>query len=245
MKGESSLSSGRLLSSFHRQRDSVSICKQLSLGYKSRFWYRWRLNDAAWKRLNVLIINNLFQGSGINEIEGAGLDSGVVFAYNYARDSDTSQVYNVDAEHSGSPNFILREGNQFGGSEDDGTWGTHNFDTWFRNYYACWDPSYLGGAAPRGIIIDNYARFENAIGNAIGSNGECTSYQGVGSSPFIFGFGSDPLALSTSMRWGNYDTVTGAVGWSASEVPTSLGSNAAFNNPVPSDTNLPASFFMR
>jgi hypothetical protein len=194
---------------------------------------------------DFLILNNVFQGSNINEIEGGGQDSGVVLAYNYASDSATSQVYNTDAEHNGSPNFILREGNEFGGSEDDATWGTHNLDTWFRNYYSCWDPSFLGEAAPRGVIIDNWARFENAVGNAIGSSGECTTYQGLGSSPYIFGFGaSDSLASSTSMRWGNYDTVTGTVRWNASEVPTSLGANAAFDNPVPGNTNLPPSFFM-
>src|SRR5207247_4957325 len=127
---------------------------------------------------DVLVMNNLMQGGGINTIEGAGFDSGVVLAYNYARDNVTSQVYTTDAEHSASPNFILREGNQFGGSEDDATWGTHSMDTWFRNYYSCWDPPYLGAAAPRGIIIDNFSRFETAIGNAIGSSGQCTIYQG-------------------------------------------------------------------
>jgi hypothetical protein len=192
-----------------------------------------------------LTLNNVFQGGGVNSIEGGGWDSADVLAYNYSRDNNTSQVYNGDAEHSASPNFILREGNQFGMSEDDGTWGTHNFDTWFRNAYSCYDPPYLGEAAPRGIIIDNYARFENAIGNAIGGAGGCTSYQGTATPPYEFGFGSDPLAMSTSMRWGNYDTVTGTVHWTASEVPSSLPSpNSAYSNPVPSDDTLPPSFFM-
>jgi hypothetical protein len=193
----------------------------------------------------VLIINNLIQAGGINAIEGGGFNSGVVMAYNYARDMTTSQEYDTDAEHSASPNFILREGNQFGGSEDDYTWGTHNLDTWFRNYYSCTDAPYLGLAAPRGIINDNFARFSNMIGNAIGEPGTCTTYQGSGS-PAVFGMGQgDPLVPSTSMRWGNCDTVTDTCRFQSSEVPSSLPSpNGAFSNPVPGNNDLPCSFFL-
>jgi hypothetical protein len=193
-----------------------------------------------------LILNNLMQGGGISNIEGAGHDSGVVLAYIYARDTAVSQVYNGDAEHSPSPNFILREANQWGPSEDDGTWGTHNFDTWFRNYVSCYDPPFIGEAAPRGILIDNYARFENVVGNVLGSSSNCTNYSGTGSDLNEVGFGgSDPLAESTSMRWGNYSNATGTVHWTSSEVPSGLPSpNTAYSNPVPSNQNLPASFFL-
>ena len=92
----------------------------------------------------VLLLNNFMQKSDISELEGTGYDSGNVLAYNYFRDSSTTQVYSGDAEHTnGSPNFILREGNQFGVSEDDGTWGTHNFDTWFRNNISCYDGPFV------------------------------------------------------------------------------------------------------
>jgi hypothetical protein len=48
------------------------------------------------------------------------------------------------------------------------------------------------------------------------------------------------LAVSTLMRWGNYDTVNGAVRFVASEVPTGL---ALYANPLPSQT-LPASLYL-
>ena len=194
----------------------------------------------------VLILNNFAQGSGISELEGTGNDSGNVLAYNYFRDSATSQLYNGEAEHSASPNFILREGNQFGVSNDDATWGTHNLDTWFRNNISCGDGPYKGQAAPRGIIIDNFSRFENAIGNIINSSGACTAYQGQGSSPYEFGFGvTDGLSQSTSMRWGNCDRVNNACRFVSSEVPTSLsGANATYSNPVPSSQALPPTFFL-
>jgi len=195
----------------------------------------------------VLLLNNFMQKSAISELEGTGFDSGNVLAYNYFRDSTTSQVYSGDAEHTnGSPNFILREANQFGVSEDDGTWGTHNFDTWFRNNISCYDGPFVGENAPRGIIIDNFARFENAVGNILNASGACTAYQGNGSSPYEFGFGeSDPLAQTTSMRWGNCDTINNACRFVSSEVPSNLPTpNTPYSNSVPGSETLPASFFM-
>ncbi len=204
-----------------------------------------------------LILNNIITGG--SSIVAGGKDEGVVMAYNYARDANTTLYESNEFQHTAEANFILREGNQFGISQDDDTWGTHNLNTWFRNYYSCWDPPYaVSGGAPRTVNIGAYARFENAIGNALGSQ-YCTTYQSSAGSGYIFGFDSaDSLNAPTSMRWGNYDTVTGTVRWcgnssnpgwsttcgSASEVPTSLGANAAFNNPVPSNTTLPASFFL-
>ena len=158
----------------------------------------------------------------------------------------TSQVYNGDSEHTATPNFELREGNQFGPSEDDATWGTHNFDTWFRNYISCNDPPYLSVPAPRGILIDNYARFENIIGNTLGSS-SCTVDKGAstGGPNEINYSGSDSLVLSTAMLWGNYSKFLGANQFNNSEVPSSLASpNTAYQNPIPGSHTLPASFYM-
>ena len=192
----------------------------------------------------VLFLNNFIQGGGISDME-QGLTSGNVYAYNYFRDNSTGQVYAGDAEHTASPNFELREGDVYSESEDDGTWGTHNFDTWFRNRITCYDPPYIGEAAPRGILMDNYARFGNAIGNVLNETGKCTGYKGTNvGDEFQFG-GSDSLAQSTSMLWGNYDTINAAAQWNSTEIPSSLPSpNTSYSNFVPSSQNLPASFFM-
>jgi hypothetical protein len=192
-----------------------------------------------------LFLNNFVQGGGISSMEEQGFNSGSVYAFNYFRDNNTSQVYAGDAEHSASPNFELREGDVYSESEDDGTWGTHNFDTWFRNRITCYDPPYVGEAAPRGILMDNYARFGNAIGNVLNETDKCTGYKGTSTGDeFQFG-GTDSLAESTSMLWGNYDTINGSVQWNPSEVPSNLPSpNTPYSNSVPSSHNLPASFFM-
>lgn len=191
-----------------------------------------------------LILNNIIAG-GSSDL-GGGRSEGDVFTYNYTRDANTTLFENNEYQHTAETNFLLREGNQMGISQDDDTWGTHNLNTWFRNYYSCWDPPYVeSGGAPRTINIGAYARFENAIGNALGSQ-YCTTYQGTGGSGYIFGFDSaDPLNKSTSTRWGNCDTATNTCRFQSSEVPSSLPSpNTAYSNPVPSSTTLPASFFM-
>jgi hypothetical protein len=51
----------------------------------------------------------------------------------------------------------------------------------------------------------------------------------------------DPMVTSSLMRWGNYDTVTGAARWVTSEIPSGLGSYA---NSVPSSQTLPTSFYL-
>ena len=210
----------------------------------------------AWgNESNVLLLNNIWQsGGGINDLEDHAANVGDVLAYNYMRDNGTGQMYATDATHYGGIMMKLREGNQMGGSKDDYTWGTHDMNTWFRNNYSCSDPPYIGLAAPVGVMMNAYSRFENVIGNVMGSSGYCTAYSASNdtatSTAFSFS-GIDPLVQSTSMLWGNYafgcsgDSHCNTASFDSSQVPSSLtGPNAAYQNPVPSNNNLPASFFM-
>lgn len=189
-----------------------------------------------------LILNNILV-SGI-AVEGEGNDEGIVIAYNYNRDVLNTYYQSPDFQHSGEANFILREGNQFYMSEEDDTWSTHNFNTYFRSYISCWDSPYVTGTNnPRGIQFGNYVRFDNIIGGAYG--GACTAYQGTSVGDIYDLAPTDTLSTTSLMRWGNCDTVTGTCRFQSSEVPTSLSSpNVALSNPVPSSTTLPASFFM-
>jgi hypothetical protein len=54
--------------------------------------------------------------------------------------------------------------------------------------------------------------------------------------------GNDPSVASTMMRWGNFDTVTGAVRWNSNEVPTS-GTNFINALSVPSTHTLAQSWY--
>ena len=55
--------------------------------------------------------------------------------------------------------------------------------------------------------------------------------------------GNDNTVMTSLLRWGNYDTVTGAAQWNASEVPTA-SMNFVNGNPVPASQSLPPSFYL-
>lgn len=198
-----------------------------------------------------LILNNI-SASGV-PWEGMGGNEGDVYAYNYNRDTFVAYVEDVPFDHAAYSSFDLFEGNQTAGFADDDTWGTHGFNTFFRNYLPCWDPPYNSAVNARGLVIDNYHRFDNAVGNTIGTAGVCTTYQSANNYS-IFRIGSgDALAGATFMRWGNVSPIGQAddspansgVRFLGSEVPASLlSANLVFSNPVPASTSLPASFYM-
>jgi hypothetical protein len=207
--------------------------------------------DSAMLRLNNIWTN----AGGINLTEATGLDEGDVNAYEYGRDSDTTQVYNCDAEHAGGTAYLLREGEEFGCSEDDFTWGTKYLNTWFRNNISGYDPPYVGEAAPRGIVPDNTMRFENVIGNVIGASGQLTTYSSSSAvSPVAIGCDGSTcssLSIPTQLRWGNYaygctgDSHCNNVTFNSGDNPSSIASpNAAMDNLASPSTSLPCSMFM-
>jgi len=196
-----------------------------------------------------LVINN-FMTSGV-PWEGTGSAEGNVVAYNYSRDTFTAYVIDF-FEHNAGSAFMMYEGNQTGSFQDDDTHGTHDLNTWFRNYISGWEEPYVT-LNPAGITWDSFARFENAVGNSIGS-AQLTNYQSTWSDrlpSYAYSLDStssahdDPLVQATALRWGNCDTVTGTCRFQSSEVPTALTGNAVpFQNSVPSNNNLPCSFFL-
>ena len=161
---------------------------------------------------NTLIMNNIIQGG--SNVLGGGKESGMVLAYNYAREP-SSTLFLCEFQHNPDNDFILREGNDMCGSQDDDTWGTHSFSTWFRNFYNGADIQYYstsgGNGDPQGVKLDAYARFTNAIGNVIGGP-QVTNY--VNSAAYVYYFGaSDTINRPTSYRWGNVDSVTAGPRW--------------------------------
>jgi len=222
-----------------------------------------------------LVINNFTQLSTFYWQGGA---AGDVIAYNYQRDAYSnsgSQIYPpVIVEHESGGSFLLEEGNENSSLQMDNCHGTQNLDTFFRNLAPSNDPPYPSPGNVVSIMLGGIARFMNVVGNVLGS-AETTTYKSTPSNPqsnAVLSIGiwsagpTDTLAVTSSLLWGNYDVVTGAVrwcgnssdtGWSAvcgstSEVPTTLtGTAVPFENPVPTlgDTGagqgaLPASFFM-
>jgi hypothetical protein len=201
---------------------------------------------------DVLVLNNIASNGIPTEYDGRNV--GVVTAYNFGRDAFIPYAENEwSFDHHAFSSFDLYEGNESGGMTEDNIWGTHALNTYFRNYIIGYDAPYVGGSInARGLVIDNYQRFENAIGNVIGSV-KITAYQGTGfNAAFQISTGDSQVA-STLMRWGNVTNIqqssdtpaNSGVRFVSSEVPTSLSSlNTAWQNSVPSNDSLPCSFFL-
>jgi hypothetical protein len=183
--------------------------------------------------------------------EGNGGQSGIVLAFNYARDSSPLTNELLMFDHTGGSMFRLYEGNQIGGLLEDDTWGTHNLNTSFRNYVPGWDNPYPS-SHPHAIMTDDWQRFNNAVGNSIGS-AYITGYQTTsGADAYAYRFlGSDALTQASFLRWGNCDTGTNTCRFQSSEIPNSTNmpsgtypNAAAYQNSTPGTNNLPCSFFL-
>jgi hypothetical protein len=201
---------------------------------------------------DMLILNNIVTSTA-SPIEADGGNCGDVTAYNFGRDSFTQYPFNTTYDHHSFDNLELWEGNQFGVYTNDNTWGSSSLFTYFRNLGLCNDSPYttytLSPPNYRSFQLDSFQRFMNAIGNAWGSS-VCTSYTGGISGAatiYMIGGGSptDALSGNSLMRWGNCDVVSSPhCRFVSGEVPTSMSGNAApFENTVPSNDNLPCSFY--
>jgi hypothetical protein len=205
-----------------------------------------------------LIINNIFQH--ITAPMMTGNNAGSVFAYNFGIDdyySVSSWMEQTGWTHDAGVGMVLFEGNQGNGFILDDIHGTANFVTLFRNQLTGKEPNKSNHTNPFENMA--YNRYQNVIGNVLGTPGYHTTYQNItpsGTNPdtsiYLLGWSgnqgstlgsvlNDVLVATTLMRWGNYDTATGAAQWNPLEVPSKL---SLFLNAVPLSQNLPASFFL-
>jgi hypothetical protein len=171
--------------------------------------------------------------------------------------------------HQAGDNFILWEGQIGSGFTADDIHGSSFMLTAFRNRWSGRDPAItLGIPKTQQTIAASllaYNRYLNLIGNVLGTAGYHTNYTWAPSSAsdpggassgdksiFTIGFSggegtlfsgvpNDMLLLSTVMRWGNYDTVNGAVRFVSAEVPSGISN---YRNAVPASQTLPASFYL-
>ena len=124
----------------------------------------------------TMILNNITISS-TEAYEGYGLNVGNVGAFNFSRDSTSSQTFNILYDHHPFSSFDLFEGNQVAAGYEDDTWGTHALNTYFRNFMPCSDTPYLFGSLgqgnPLGMAVDSFQRFDNYVGNALGTLSEC------------------------------------------------------------------------
>lgn len=209
----------------------------------------WSSNSGEKAQSDLLYLNNIIEGGFVF---GGGSEVGDVYAYNYFVTAQSPFVENGHAQHSAGTSFLLSEGNQEGMSQDDETWGTHNFNTWFRSYASCSDPFYPS-ATLSGLELGGWARFENLIGSVFGG-GACSSSYATTISINARGLDTTGLTQASLLQWGNYaicsdgNSHCNTVSFDISQVPSNLSSFGANSTPyqvsVPTTQTLPASFFM-
>jgi chitodextrinase len=216
---------------------------------------------------NALIENNVFE----QVTDPISLDSacpGGVADYNFSVNSaDVAPTYLFPfvQMHSAGSAFFLTEGNIGPQALEDDIHGTHQADTYFRNYFNGFQPNNgeQTSSNDSAIGFSAFARYMNVIGNVLGSvawhnvyqyvattatgqacaGGTCKDVYDLGYSANTLGqkgaAPNDPRVGQTLFRWGNYDVVNNSVQWNASEVPSG---DAYYPNPVPATQSLPASF---
>jgi hypothetical protein len=203
---------------------------------------------------DVLMENNIFQHITAPQMIG-GACSGCVVSYNYSTDDyyTVSPGYQMQSVwlHSGGIDNVLLEGNVGVGMYSDVFHGSHHFITAFRNRYNGTEPGKNNNQHPMNLWPRS--RFYNIVGNVLGESGVQNNYQATPTSSsgieiFVLGSGTvnccsqgDQATVTTLMRWGNYDTVTGSARFLSTEIPVSL---SKFANPIPQTQTLPASLYL-
>lgn len=215
-----------------------------------------------------LVVNNIMQQTVAPLIGGSQF--GNTFGYNYQTNDFQTQssscMYLTNLVHDAGAEYNLFEGNFAEGLDLDVVHGTAGLNTIFRNVLTGYE---LGKSCTTlSLQIDPYIRYNNVVGNVLGTPGITATYQNDPNEQFgVYSIGlahasigTDPIVGTTLLRWGNYDNVTGATRWcgnssdtgwsitcsSTSEIPTT---SSPYANAVPSlgDTGagqsaMPASF---
>lgn len=208
-----------------------------------------------------LVENNIFDQISSPDISGTG--EGVVWGYNYTVNNtfiNPNWMQVSYSAHNTGNLFSLFEGNNMNGLYCDDDWGTSGLMTHFRNRVFGWQTGHTLNM--QSFRTDWGCRGQAFVGNVLGQPGFQTQYEvsPIGGSTancdrtiYAFGYGgaqckgkTDPLVRSTSIRWGNYDTVNNAVRWDATEsAPSAVGSgvNQIPGNTTPSTHTLPTSLY--
>jgi hypothetical protein len=203
----------------------------------------------------ALIENNIFQQITTPCHFGSG--SGNVCAYNFMVDMVyATPTFNMPAifpGHEVGSVMHLAEGNETNGVNQDSNHGTSAIFTAFRNNWSGLQPGITLTANTVPVTIQGYTRFNNYVGNVLGTSGYHTHYQSTPSAPtgdyihVIYGLGwtsaetcdvqgCDNIVITSLLRWGNFDYVTNAVRWDSLEIPS--------GNAVPASHTLAPSWYL-
>lgn len=241
--------------------ESAKISVLNSYFYNSEPGVSTHYGVACSNTTDLAVYNNVFQQIQTSLV-GNGTCAGAVIAYNFTRNqpwngtgANNSAIY---PGHAAGTMYWLMEGNDSNGITHDLSHGTSCCQTAFRNFFFGRDDDEGLLTSIRTIPVIAQAwtsRFNSYLGNVMGIAGYHTNYEssqgpnGVTGSMdrtiFALGWaaagescgsaGCDTIVQTSSLRWGNYDVVTGTR-FNASEIPS--------GNAVPGSQTLPSSFYL-
>ena len=239
------------------QTYGVNVLWSSNVLIQNNYFYNSRSGDPYAIRF-VTTGNCLVQNNIIQKVRAAVVfdmpDAGTVVAYNFVANSNVANDSTWPSFwlHSAMDDFELFEGNVAYGFQFDDFHGSHLNTTAFRNFATGWESCANGQCGsvthkdyftmPVGYM--SYNRYGNIVGNVLGTAGYQNSYQtndmafsiynlGNGNGPVPF----DSLVASTSMRWGNYDVVTGTVRWCGNSSDTGWSTVCAGTSEIPTGIN--------
>ncbi len=201
----------------------------------------------------ILVENSIsILANKVDVVQSSG--AGSVFGYNYLDDgfisgTDAWVETGLNGSHMIGSHHILFEGNVAFDGDEDGTWGSVHYQTFFRNWFTGFRGpfgDYLnnnetindlenlpGGNGPLRAASSMRYAYNNAwIGNVLGTSGDMSGWiyngtWGGSSSILLLGYDScngtmDPEVAATADVDGNYDYVQDKVTWAASDTAHTL-----------------------
>jgi hypothetical protein len=187
--------------------------------------------------------------------------------YNDGSGNDNGIALHSAYTHAAGNAYLMWEGNAYDGMSLENFHGPAHFITAFRNRFV--GRQAPKNDRVFAILNQSYQRYTNIVGNVLGDptyhtnytnkygdvqdktvcqhsiyamgwSSECGNYSAADCSGYLGCPQPDSNVAASMLRWGNYDTVTAAVRWDPSEVPSAL---SRYANPVPSQT-LPSSLYL-
>lgn len=265
------------------QAGRISILDNYVGGTKGGSSTAYVFEDAG--SADVLVMNNICQHTVSCLMTKS--TQGTVRAYNYMIDSGATQTPDqmalmITMNHLGAF-YNLFEGNNSPGLGTDNLHGTGGVSTAFRSRLVAQDlPEKYNNR--NSVMSQSFNRGLSFVANVMGLAGVQNRYiedrastagTAVDRTVFQVGrwrmgtgaYGNDPLAVSSMLRWGNYDSATGTTRWCGtgtegancscgslvvgganmlcrveSEIPAAFTFLSA--NAIPGDHTLPTSFFL-
>jgi hypothetical protein len=209
-----------------------------------------------WYTSQSLFENNIvIRFNKVDVMRSAG--GGNVFGYNYMDDGADSNggwfETILNSSHMTTPHYELFEGNEAADFDQDDRWGNSVYITVFRNQLTGQLRDFPNSSPQRAAGLTQWHWWQSFVGNVLGTptHPGISSYEVIGSetggSMWMMCYHSSGYetasdggkCLSTQLRDGNFDYVTGKVHWHG------IGGSGQNNGLTPpANSTLPASMYL-